>query len=142
MLFCRVLEEELEDRIRIVAQTGCFVAFVPYAALSPFSMYLFPRRHMASLAQIQVEEIHDFARTLQVVLAKLYYGLAYNFVIRTAPTANSHSGYYDWYLSLTPRVTKLAGFELGSGRYINVMLPEASAEFLRNVEVPASVLPR
>ena len=135
----------MEDRIRIIAETNCFVAFVPYAALSPFSMYLFPRRHMPSLARIQAEEIHDLARTLQVVLAKLYYGLgnpAYNLVIRTAPTANRNSSYYHWYLSLIPRVTRVAGFELGSGMYINVMPPEASAEFLRNVEVPASVLPR
>ena len=84
------------------------------------------------------------AQTLQVLLAKLYYGLgnpAYNFVIRTAPTANRNSSYYHWYLSLIPRVTRVAGFALGSGMYQR-NAAEASAEFLRNVEVPANALPR
>jgi len=144
-LFCRAMEEELADPIRVIEVSSHFLAFIPYASLSPFSLYLFPRRHMACFGEINPEEIRDLARVLQAVLAKLYFGLgnpAYNYVIRTAPIANSSSRYYHWYLSVIPRLTRVAGFELGSGMYINVTLPEASAEFLRNVEVPAAPVPQ
>jgi UDPglucose--hexose-1-phosphate uridylyltransferase len=139
-LFCKVMEEELSDRIRIVEESASFVAFIPYASLSPFAMWIFPRRHMASFGQIHPEEIADLACLLRSVLARLYYGLGnpdFNYVIRSAPSENRYSRYYHWYISLIPRLTRVAGFELGSGMFINGTLPEVNAEFLRNVTVPA-----
>jgi UDPglucose--hexose-1-phosphate uridylyltransferase len=139
-LFCKVMEEELSDGIRIVEESAFFVAFIPYASLSPFAMWIFPRRHMASFGQIHPEEIADLAGLLRSVLARFYHGLGnpdFNYVIRSAPSENRYSRYYHWYISLIPRLTRVAGFELGSGMYINVTLPEANAEFLRNVVVPA-----
>ena len=139
-LFCKVMEEELSDGIRIVEESAFFVAFIPYASLSPFAMWIFPRRHMASFGQIHPEEITDLARLLRSVLARFYFALGnpdFNYVIRSAPSENRYSRYYHWYISLIPRLTRVAGFELGSGMYINVTLPEANAEFLRNVTVPA-----
>jgi UDPglucose--hexose-1-phosphate uridylyltransferase len=38
-------------------------------------------------------------------------------------------------MSVLPRLTKAAGFELGSGMFINVGRPEDSAAFLRGVAV-------
>jgi UDPglucose--hexose-1-phosphate uridylyltransferase len=134
------MEEELSDGIRIVEESAFFVAFIPYASLSPFAMWIFPRRHMASFGQIHPEEISDLASLLRSVLARLYYGLGnpdFNYVIRSAPSENRYSRYYHWYISLIPRLTRVAGFELGSGMYINVTLPEQNAEFLRNVTLPA-----
>jgi UDPglucose--hexose-1-phosphate uridylyltransferase len=139
-LFCRVMEEEMSDGIRIVEESAFFVAFIPYASLSPFAMWIFPRRHMASFGQIHPEEIADLASLLRSVLARLYHGLGnpdFNYVIRSAPSENRYSRYYHWYISLIPRLTRVAGFELGSGMFINVTLPEVNAEFLRNVHVPA-----
>ena len=139
-LFCKVMEEELSDGIRIVEESASFVAFIPYASLSPFAMWIFPRRHMASFGQIHPEEIADLAGLLRSVLARLYYGLGnpdFNYVIRSAPSENRYSRYYHWYISLIPRLTRVAGFELGSGMYINVTLPEANAEFLRSLTLPA-----
>ncbi|MBI2815405.1 MAG: galactose-1-phosphate uridylyltransferase [Acidobacteria bacterium] len=138
-LFCKVLAEELADAVRVVHETEHFVAFIPYASLSPFSMWIFPRRHMASFGQIHAEEISDLSRILRTVLAKLYYGLGdpdFNYVLRSAPSETRYSRYYHWYVSLIPRLTKIAGFELGSGMYINITLPEENAEFLRKVEIP------
>ena len=141
-IFCRVLKDELADRVRIVYETAHFVSFIPFASLTPFSSWIFPRRHMASFGEIHPEEIQDLARMLRVVLAKLYYGLGdpdYNYVVRTAPCEGRYLRYYHWYISLIPRLTKSAGFELGSGIYINPTIPEANAEFLRGVEpFPAS----
>jgi len=80
----------------------------------------------------------DLARILRVVLAKIYTGLAnqdLNYVVLTATGENRHFNYCHWYVSLIHRLTKVAGFELGCGMFINPTIPEANARFLREVEV-------
>ena len=139
-IFCQMLLSELEDGGRLVVQTEHFVSFVPYASLSPFHMWIFPRRHMASFGEIQEPEISDLARNLQETLARLYYGLDnpdFNYTIRTAPSESRYVKYYHWYISLVPRLTRVAGFEIGSGFFINTTIPESNAEFLRAVQLPA-----
>ena len=59
----------------------------------------------------------------------------YNWVVMSIPVDLGRVDYFHWYLSIVPKITKTAGFELGSGMYINVALPEESAEFLRNTHV-------
>ena len=136
-IFCRVLDQELKESTRVVVETPHFVSFVQYAALTPFSLLIMPRRHMACFAEINEAEMADLARNLRRTLAKLYYGLEdpdFNYVIRTAPLEYNGVRYYHWYLSIIPRLTKTAGFELGSGMFINVSLPEENASFLRGVK--------
>ena len=115
-----------------------FVALEPFASSTPFATYLYPRRHMASFGDIRPEEIDDLAYVLRTVLAKLYHGLEnpdFNYAIRSAPHENAGVIYYHWYLSIIPRLTRVAGFELGSGMFINTVLPEKAAEFLRGVKI-------
>jgi UDPglucose--hexose-1-phosphate uridylyltransferase len=137
-IFCRVLDQELNDGARVVVETQHFVSFVQYAALTPFSMLIMPRRHMACFAEIKDAEAADLAHNLRCTLARLYHGLDdpdFNYTVRTAPTEYSGVKYYHWYVSIIPRLTKMAGFELGSGMFINVSLPEENAGFLRGVKV-------
>jgi UDPglucose--hexose-1-phosphate uridylyltransferase len=97
------------------------LAFIPYAALSPFHIWIFPKNHQASFGELREEEIPDLAKMLKFVLAKLYYGLEnpdFNYVVRSAPDKEETIRYYHWYISIVPRLTKTAGFELGSGMYI------------------------
>ena len=117
-LFCHVLEQELKEGSRVVLETEHFVSFVQFAALTPFSILIMPRRHMACFTQIKDAEAADLARALRVTLAKLYHGLGnpdFNYTIRTAPDEYAGVKYHHWYLSIIPRLTKVAGFELGSG---------------------------
>ena len=140
-IFCTALQEELDERSRLVVTSEHFVALEPYASSSPFSTYIYPRRHMASFGAITEQEMMDLAGVLKTVLAKLYYGLDnpdFNYAIRSSPAENNGVKYYHWYLSVIPRLTQVAGFELGSGMFINVVLPEAAAEFLRNVRPMAA----
>jgi UDPglucose--hexose-1-phosphate uridylyltransferase len=137
-IFCRVLSQELEEGTRLVLETEHFVAFVQFATLTPFSMLIMPRRHMACFVEMRDAEAADLARILRRSLAKLYHGLAdpdFNYVIRTAPTEYIGVKYYHWYVSIIPRLTRMAGFELGSGMFINVSLPEENAAFLRGIKV-------
>jgi len=141
-IFCQSLKEELAAETRIVMASEHFVAVQPFASSTPFATYIYPRRHMASFGDIHHEEVCDLAHVLKTVLAKLYFGLDnpdYNYTIRTAPHENAGVLYYHWYLSIIPRLTRVAGFELGSGMFINTVLPEAAAEFLRNVKVEEAV---
>jgi UDPglucose--hexose-1-phosphate uridylyltransferase len=135
-VFCTTLRRELADRIRIVASTDSFVVFIPFAALSPFHLWIFPIRHCSSFDEIEEYEIRDLAVTLRTVLGKLYYGLNdpdYNFSIRSIPAREGEREYFHWYLTVIPRIVRTAGFEIGSGMYINTSLPEESARFLRGV---------
>ena len=141
-LFCRTLQEELASGERVIVEGKHFVAFHPYAALSPFHTWIYPRRHMSSFDQISDEEITDLAFTLRTFLAKLYFGLGnpdYNYSIRSIPTDDRNVEYFHWYLAIVPRVTKTAGFEIGTGMFINTALPEESAKFLRHVTIPDAV---
>jgi UDPglucose--hexose-1-phosphate uridylyltransferase len=137
-IFCEALQEDLTEPVRVVVASDQFVAIEPYASATPFATYIYPRRHMASFGAISDAEIVDLAQVLKTVLAKLYVGLQnpdFNYTIRSAPHENAGVLYYHWYLSVIPRLTRVAGFELGSGMFINTVLPEAAAEFLRNVNV-------
>ena len=136
---CRTVQDELKSGDRIIFQTRNFVAFIPYAALSPFHTWIFPLRHCSSYDEISDSEIKDLARCMRTVLAKLYHGLNdpdFNYSIRSIPTRELHAEYFHWYLTIIPRVSRTAGFELGSGMYVNTALPEESAEFLRRVKLP------
>jgi UDPglucose--hexose-1-phosphate uridylyltransferase len=137
-VICRMQSEEEHEAVRMLCQTEHFSAFVPYAALSPFHIWIVPRRHAASFTDVTNMELKDLAYVLRDMLRRLYIGLGdpdYNYIIRTAPRRERTAPYLHWYVSIVPRVTRQAGFELGSGMYINTALPEASAEFLRGVEV-------
>jgi len=93
-MFCQSIEEELDEKQRIVMATEHFVALELFASPAPFSTHIFPRRHMASFGDISAPELADLGRVLRTVLAKLYPGLHnpdFNYTIRTAPQSSSAS---------------------------------------------------
>ncbi len=137
-MFCHMVEREIEDQTRIVIKSEHFVAMEVFAAATPFATHVFPLRHMASFGDISSVEIADLARVLRTLLAKVYVGLEnpdLNYTIRSGPAEYAGARHFHWYVSVIPRLTRVAGFELGSGMFINTVLPEAAAEFLRNVAV-------
>jgi UDPglucose--hexose-1-phosphate uridylyltransferase len=137
-VFCYMLSDELRSGVRIVAENEDFAAFVLYAALSPFHMWIVPRRHEPTFLRTSGSQLAALGDILHQVLRKVYVGLKdpdYNYAIRTAPLHDPGYDYLHWYITLIPRVTRSAGFELGSGMFINTALPERSAEFLRSVDI-------
>ena len=135
-LYCQVLREELGAGDRIVEAGRSFVAFVPYAALLPYHLWIFPRKHAASFDSISDEEIVELGGVLNRQLRRLAHAAGdpdYNFLIRSAPVGGTSSTCFHWYLSIMPRVNQFAGFELGSGTYINPTRPEHCAEKMRGV---------
>ena len=136
-VYCDMLKDELKDRRRVIAENDDFVAFLPYAALSPFHIWIMPREHQSSFLMVSPISIDRLAEMARFLLRKVYYGLNdpdYNIVLRSAPVKAWYADHLHWYVTLIPRVTQTAGFELGSGMYINTALPEESAAFLRSIE--------
>lgn len=133
-VFCDSIREELVCGERTVMDTDTFLVVQPFASRSPFETWIVPKTHQASFGSISMEDSKRLATTLKQTLLRLYSKLNnpdYNFVIHTAPIKDEQEDYYHWHLQIIPRLTNPAGFELGSGIYINVSLPEEAAQFLR-----------
>jgi UDPglucose--hexose-1-phosphate uridylyltransferase len=134
-VFCRTLEDERRARTRVVFENDGFVVFAPYAARTPFETWIMPRRHTASFGDLDLStEKPALAEALQVTLKALQEGLndpPFNYFIHSAPLKTNASEAYHWHLELIPKLSTAAGFELGTGMWINVVKPEDSAAFLR-----------
>lgn len=136
-LYCVLLEEELTSGQRVVAENEHYAAIVPYAAHMPFETWILPKTHQSSFGRTEAARLRPLAALLKTVLLKLYTGLEnpdFNLTINTAPRGDEDKRYFLWHMEIVPRLTKPAGFEMGSGMAINTVLPEQAAEFLRAVE--------
>jgi len=134
-VYCDLLAEELMQKDRIIIESPGFAAFCPFAARSPFECRIYPKRHMASFVNIQDDEIVDLADVLRTLLAKLHIHLDnpdYNYIIRSAPVGDENTHHLHWYMVIIPKISTPAGFEIGSGIYINTVAPEISAQLLRD----------
>jgi UDPglucose--hexose-1-phosphate uridylyltransferase len=128
---------------RLVYENAGYVAFCPFASRFPFEMMILPRRQSAYFHEIQPDEILLLADILKVCLYKLSKVLnqpQYNFILTTAPSRYKHHGYWTtidqdfrWHIEILPRLTLIAGFEVGTGFYINPTLPEEAAKYLREI---------
>jgi UDPglucose--hexose-1-phosphate uridylyltransferase len=141
--YCRMIALEKSDGERVVCENTHFIAIVPFAAPSPFYTLILPKRHSPNFLDLMRNEIESLADMMRIVLAKIYYGLGdpdHNYVVKTAPFRDASSNYLHWYIEVVPRVTRDAGFELGTGMYINPSMPEDCAAFLRDQD-PGQPLP-
>jgi UDPglucose--hexose-1-phosphate uridylyltransferase len=136
-VFCDILAEESDVAVRLVEETDRFLCFVPYAARSPFETRIYPKRHWGSFGGTTEEERRELGGLLRRTLGRIHRALNnpdYNFIIRSAPIGDEDARYYHWYIVIVPKVTTAAGFELGTGIYINTSVPEECAAVLRQNE--------
>jgi UDPglucose--hexose-1-phosphate uridylyltransferase len=129
-LFCDMVEQEISDKARLVEASERFVAFVPYAARFPYEMWILPRGHQSHFEAIDDEDLAAYATILASCLRRLEKTLdrpPYNTMLHTGPWIDGALDHYHWHLEVIPRVTTAAGFEWGSGFYINPVLPEFAA---------------
>jgi UDPglucose--hexose-1-phosphate uridylyltransferase len=136
--YCVTIEEELSHRQRIIIESQHFLCFAPFAAHVPYETMIIPKRHSSRFHNITEEEMGDLAGVLRTILRKLHFGLNdpdYNLMIRSSPNSDGELHYDHWRIIIVPRITTPAGFELGSGIYINIVKPEEGAAYLRDVNV-------
>lgn len=133
-VYCDIVQQELASNSRLVIETPEFVSVCPFAARFPFETWIIPRKHNSHFESIQEKEIHNLAWVLKTTLQKMDKALelpAYNLIIHTAPVQDGPIDSYHWHIELIPKLTRVAGFEWGSGFYINPTPPEESARYLR-----------
>ena len=137
-IFCDVIAQELRDNDRIVAETDGAVVLSPWAARSPFEMWVLPRSHRSSFESATPEELRAIAEALRNLMRKIDVALekpAFNLFLHTTPLREGANDSYHWHLTLKPVLTLQAGFEWATGCYINPTPPEEAASFLRQTEV-------
>jgi UDPglucose--hexose-1-phosphate uridylyltransferase len=138
-IYCDMVSQERADRSRLVMDTEDFVAFCPYASRFPFETWITPTQHASHFESLTDESRPVLARTLRRVLAKLETALEnppYNYVVHTSPMSSGPLEHYHWHIEIIPRLTRVAGFEWGTGFYINPVSPEQAAEYLRDTDAP------
>ncbi|NOQ47496.1 MAG: galactose-1-phosphate uridylyltransferase [Desulfobulbaceae bacterium] len=137
-IFCDIIRQETQQDIRIVCENDDFVTVTPFAPRSPFEMWIMPRRHSSSYIEQGDESLSALTDIFSETLRRLdacIPNIPYNFVLHTQPLGDNPMEHYHWHFEIVPKVTSIAGFEWGSGFYINPMPPEEACRFLREVEL-------
>jgi len=140
-IFCDIIRQEAESGVRMISENQDFVAMAPFAPRFPFEMWIVPKIHQSAFEESQKHEFEQLAAMLKDMLTRLDRVLdfpAYNYIIHTSPISEPAGDYYHWHLEIMPKLTKVAGFEWGTGFYINPTPPEESAKFLRESSVPVA----
>lgn len=140
-VYCDIVRQELEAEARIVVDTPSYLAFCPFASRVPFEVWVVPKRHRSRYEEIDEAGIHGLANIMQDVIQRIETAVdrpAYNYIVHTAPFDAQNSPYYHWHIEIMPRLTNVAGFEWGTGFYINPVPPEEAATFMRSLEKPHS----
>ena len=148
-VFCDMIKQEtLITRERLVYENEGFVVITPFAARFPYETWLIPKVHDCDYVSITPKQCHALADALKQTLLRMRSALqdpAFNYLIHTAPFRRPRPGYwatiqqdFHWHMEILPRVLRPAGFEEGSGFYINSVSPEDAAETLRLASVASA----
>ena len=138
-VFCDIVRQEITAGRRLIHENADIVALAPYASRVPFETWLLPRSHGSRFEESPRHVFESLARMLKSVVARLDRALEhppYNLIIHSAPFSEDAGAFFHWHVELMPRIARLAGFEWGSGFYINPTSPEEAAEVLRSVRLP------
>jgi UDPglucose--hexose-1-phosphate uridylyltransferase len=133
-IFCDLIRQEAKSGERVVIETDRFIVVEPYAARFPFETWILPKQHQSHFEDTDSRSFENLAWVLKSTLRKIDKVLErppYNLLIHTAPLQEPANAWFHWHIEIIPKLTRVAGFEWGTGFYINPTPPEESAQFLR-----------
>jgi UDPglucose--hexose-1-phosphate uridylyltransferase len=133
-VYCDIVRQELRQRSRVIAENSGFVSITPFASRFPFETWILPKTHQPSYELMEGSFYGQAAEILSDTLRRLKQVLddpPYNYIIHTSSYPEQDRDYYHWHIEIMPKLTKVAGFEWGTGFYINPTPPEEAAEYLR-----------
>jgi UDPglucose--hexose-1-phosphate uridylyltransferase len=136
-VFCDIIRQELKQKRRIITENQSFVSIAPFASRFPFETWILPKAHHSNFARMEPFHYEQAAQILSDTLRRLYQVLddpSYNYVLHTTSFSEKDNDYYHWHIEIMPKLTKVAGFEWGTGFYINPTPPEEAAEYMREVK--------
>lgn len=133
-VFCDIIRQEMQQNIRVVCQNDHFITITPFAPRTPFEMWVLPKQHSSAYSRLDDFLLSSLASLFSETLRRLngcIPNVPYNFVLHTDPLRSGGVEHYHWHFEIVPKLTSIAGFEWGSGFYINPIPPEEAAEYLR-----------
>lgn len=134
-IFCDIIRQEQKEKERIIYENDLFLSFCPFVSRFAFETWIIPKNHRSSFSEIFIDEISQLAKALTQTLSLLkivFPDVSYNFIIHTSPiNGDSFPEGYHWHLELMPKLTRVAGFEWGSGFYSVCTPPELAAKILK-----------
>ena len=137
-IFAAMIRQELASGSRLVLQTSRFLAFCPFASRFPYETWIVPRLSGSRFEMVSADCLDELGNVLRTVLRKLEIGLGdppCNYYLHTAPFRTPELPHYRWHFEIFPRLTRVAGYEWGSGCFLNEVLPEDAASLLRATDV-------
>jgi UDPglucose--hexose-1-phosphate uridylyltransferase len=144
-VFCDIVRQDLETAThsngadnRIVLETDHMIAVAPYAPRFPFETWIISKRHHSHFEECDIPAIQSLGSVTRTLIRKLDKVLekpAFNLMVHTAPIQEGATPYYHCHIEIIPKLTRVAGFEWGTGFYINPTPPEEAAKYLREARV-------
>jgi UDPglucose--hexose-1-phosphate uridylyltransferase len=151
-LVCDLIRQEREEKERVVSDDGNFLVYAPYASRFPFELMITPIEHKHDFAAQTDQQLKLLAVALRDALQRIRTVLRdppYSFILHSAPPMHSRWARpdywamlpynYHWHIELSPKLTRMTGFEWGSGFHINPTAPEEAADFLRMADINKTV---
>jgi UDPglucose--hexose-1-phosphate uridylyltransferase len=135
-IYCDIVRQEIEDKVRVVSENESFAVISPFAPRFPFETWILPKRHSSYFEHATKQEYVDLARSLRETLIRLNRSLndpPFNYLIHSMPFREPDNGHYHWHIELMPKLTQVAGFEWGTGFYINPVPPEEATVILQEI---------
>ncbi|HHY35505.1 MAG TPA: galactose-1-phosphate uridylyltransferase [Firmicutes bacterium] len=132
-LLCDIAEREMEKDERVVLKGDAFRVIAPFASRFSYETLIIPRGHKGSFGRISDDECDALAASLTALFARyerLFPSLSYNMVWHSLPDGKHQVPEYHWHIHVFPRLTTMAGLELGTGVFINPTAPEVAAGLL------------
>ncbi len=136
-VFCDIIRQEVQQKSRLILETGSFISIAPFASRFPFETWILPKSHHPNYEYMEPSFYEEGAQILSETLRRMDRVLKdppYNYVIHTSPFSGNEREHYHWHFEIMPKLTRVAGFEWGTGFYINPTPPEEAAEYLREAK--------
>ncbi len=133
-VFCDIIRQEMKQDIRVVCQNEEFITITPFAPRTPFEMWILPKKHSSAFRKQDDQSLRNLTKIFSESLRRLdacIPKVPYNFVLHTQPLRSNDLEHFHWHFEIVPKLTSIAGFEWGSGFYINPIPPEEAATYLR-----------
>jgi len=136
-LLCDLVKQEREAKERVVLENDVFLSVCAYAAKFPYETWILPKSHLPIFEDGTEKTLKALAEIIMGTLRRLdkvLPGAAFNLYLHDAPLFDrNHDRMFDFHIEIVMRLSQPAGFEYGSGSYINPMPPETAAQNLREV---------
>ncbi|MBD3309809.1 galactose-1-phosphate uridylyltransferase [Candidatus Woesearchaeota archaeon] len=129
--YCDIIKKETRSARKVINNKHV-AAFCPYASRFHYETWVFPKRHVGSLSELDSREMQAMAKALKHILVKLdKLNAPYNYYLHYSPESAGKKDKFHMHIEITPRMATFAGFEYSTGITINSLSPESAAMYLR-----------